>query len=252
MSLSNILEQNNPVTPQPWTLLHAQRYKGLSLDVGKLENVITVNGDPISEYKLEIDNSAGPGDELLTELAPRNYQLKTLQAGTNITLTPTADNITISASGSAPTFNGFYVNSTAPPVDTYVEDSLSPMLFNNVIYNTGSLNWVPNTQTTNVAQFDTILITGRIFIKTMGYENITLQIKDVANPIGDNLIILEIKSTTPPLTSVAVNRYYEFAYTWRKLGPITGPVSISLLDLNGSDWVYQVNTSTYLCMTKLF
>ena len=95
MSLSNILEKNNPIAPQPWTLLHAQRYKGLSLDVGKLENVITVNGDPISEYKLEIDNSAGPGDELLTELAPRNYQIKTLQAGTNITLTPTADNITI-------------------------------------------------------------------------------------------------------------------------------------------------------------
>ncbi len=197
-------------------------------------------------------NSLGTGETLLNPAgAGPVVAVKSLVAGSNITLTPTGNDITISATGGGSTFNGFYVNSTAPPVDTYVEDSLSPMLFNNVIYNTGSLNWVPNTQTNNVAQFDTILITGRIFIKTMGYEDITLQIKDVANPIGDNLVILEIKSTTPPLTSVLVNKYYEFAYTWRKLGPITGPVSISLLDINGSDWIYQVNTSTYLCMTKL-
>lgn len=98
MSLSNILESNNPVTPQPWTLLHAQRYKGLSLDVGKLENVVTVNGDPISEYKLQIDNSAGPGSELLTEIAPRNYQIKTLQAGSGITLTDNPTNVEIASS----------------------------------------------------------------------------------------------------------------------------------------------------------
>ncbi len=114
MSLSNILESNNPVTPQPWTLLHAQRYKGLSLDVGKLENVVTVNGDPISEYKLQIDNSVGPGSELLTEIAPRNYQIKTLQAGSGITLTDNPTNVEI-ASVASVAANGYVAYQSAVP-----------------------------------------------------------------------------------------------------------------------------------------
>ena len=97
MSLSNILESNNPVTPQAWTLLHAQRYKGLSLDVGKLENVVTVNGDPISEYKLNIDNAPAAGTQLLTEIAPRNYQIKTLQAGSGVSLVDSPDSVQINS-----------------------------------------------------------------------------------------------------------------------------------------------------------
>lgn len=97
MSLSNILESNNPITPQPWTLLHAQRYKGLELDVGKLENVVTVNGDPISEYKLQIDNAPAAGTQLLTEIAPRNYQIKTLQAGSGVSLVDSPDSVQINS-----------------------------------------------------------------------------------------------------------------------------------------------------------
>ena len=54
MSLSNILEKDNPVTPAPWTYLHAVRYKGLQLEVGELNSVITVNGKPISDYLRQV------------------------------------------------------------------------------------------------------------------------------------------------------------------------------------------------------
>lgn len=241
MSVSKILSKNISCGSNNW----------VDLSVNNIEVCGSITG-PGAPTEVFVRNSSTTGSSLVTEPSPKNYEIRRLRASTGINLIDNPDYVEISSTGGGSTFNGFYVNSTAPPVDTYVEDFVSPMLFNNVIYNTGSLNWVPNTQTTNIAQFDTILITGRIFIKTMGYEDITLQIRDYANPIGDNFIISEIKSTTPPLTSVAVNRYYEFAYTWRKLGPITGPVSIGLLDLNGSNWIYQVNTNTYLCMTKLF
>ncbi len=134
MSLSNILEINNPVAPQPWTLLHAKRYKGLELDVGELINVDTVNGTPLSQYRLEIENAPGSGDELLTEIASRDYQIKRLTSGSGITLTPSADDITISTNVSAQKYTW-----PGPTHSINVGDPFYSVPWQNLVFSVGQI-----------------------------------------------------------------------------------------------------------------